>query len=308
MQRGVMTKEETPKTTLTAARVKKLDGIGFVWDVREKQFEQKLGQLRIFKEMNGHIDPRYMDGSMALWVRKWEQQYRKYSDASDTSTDEETLSGILSESRRIALESIGFSRKMFDEPRKKSITNPRATWDERYQELKDYKAEHGHCVVPKNYGPLGSWVRAQRHSMKESGDLGMSFAGGGLLSPERVDMLNRLEFVWDVHAWQWNETYHELLRYKEVHNHTNVPMSYGGLGLWVYNQRAHYNSYRKGKRSKEGMTPARLELLTNIGFEFNLGMKIRSAAEERWQKRLEELSDYEQVGLVGENAALAPLS
>ena len=106
------------------------------------------------------------------------------------------------------------------------------------------------------------------------------------------DKLDRLGFVWDVHQWQWNQTFHELLLYKKEHNHSNVPMSYGGLGLWVFNQRAHYNTYRKGKPSH--MTPDRLEMLKAIGFEFDLGRKILSAADERWQSRLDELKRYEQ--------------
>mmetsp|Transcript_17780 Transcript_17780/g.32138 ORF Transcript_17780/g.32138 Transcript_17780/m.32138 type:complete len:327 (+) Transcript_17780:115-1095(+) len=271
-----------------------MDDIGFVWDVREKQFEQKLGQLRIFKEMNGHIDPRFMNGQLALWERKWEQQYRKYLDADATAIDVETLSGILPENRRIALENVGFSRRMFDEPKTRWVKNRRATWEERYEELKEYEEEHGHCVVPKNYGPLGSWVRAQRHLMKEKGTMGSSFLeSGGLLSDERVDRLDRLGFVWDVHQWQWDQSYYELLQYKKDHNDTNVPMNYGPLGSWVFNQRAHYNnSYQKGKKSH--MTPTRLELLRNIGFEFELGKKIRSAADERWQTRLDELKEYEE--------------
>lgn len=128
--------------------------------------------------------------------------------------------------------------------------------------------------------------------MKEEGTIGTSFENGGLLSQDRVDRLDRLGFIWDVHQWQWNQTYHELLQYKEEHNHTDVPMSYGGLGLWVFNQRKNYNSYRKGKQS--GITPDRIELLKNIGFQFDLGQKILSEADERWQMRLNELEDYKK--------------
>ena len=128
--------------------------------------------------------------------------------------------------------------------------------------------------------------------MKEKGTAGSSFESGGLLSQERVDRLDKLGFVWDVHQWQWNQRYHELLQYKEKHNHTNVPMSYGGLGLWVFNQRAHYNSYCKGNES--GMTTARHDLLKSIGFEFDLGKKILTAADERWETRLNELKGYKE--------------
>ena len=133
--------EGTTKTILTDDRVEKLNSIGFVWNVREKQFEEKLGQLRIFKQMNGNIDPRFMNGSLAHWVRKCEQQYRKYLDAASAGVDDETLSSIMPEHRRIALEDVGFCRSMFDEPRARSVGNTRATWEERYEELEEYKAE-----------------------------------------------------------------------------------------------------------------------------------------------------------------------
>ena len=284
--------DESCKTILTDERVKKLDSIGFVWDVREKQFEQKIGELRIFKKLNDNIDPRFMNGSLAVWVRKYEQLYLKYLDAVTAGFDKKTLSGILPDNRRSALEDVGFSKSMFDDelPRMRSVVNRRATWEERYKELEKYKAEYGHCVVPKKYGPLGSWVRSQRHIMKDNDD--ESFEDGGLLSQDRIDKLNKLGFIWDVYAYQWDETYRELLQYKEEHNHTNVPMSYGELGLWVFNQRNNYNSYMKGKQS--GMTPSRIQLLESIGFEFDLGKKILSAADERWQMRLNELKEYKE--------------
>ncbi len=132
----------TPTSILTEARVKRLDEIGFVWDVREKQWEQKLGQLRIFKEINGHIDPRFMNGSLASWVRKYRQQYRKYLDAAaKKNVAAEVLTGILQENRRVALENVGFNASMFDEPRPRSVGNRRASWEERYEELEEYKAE-----------------------------------------------------------------------------------------------------------------------------------------------------------------------
>ena len=86
-----------------------------------------------------------MNGSLALWVRRCERQYRRYLDAAGSgSADDETLSGILPENRRIALEGVGFCRSMFDEPRARPARNRRATWEERYEELEEYKAEVRH--------------------------------------------------------------------------------------------------------------------------------------------------------------------
>ena len=227
-----------------------------------------------------------MNGKLALWVRRREREYRLYLQA----TSEEAKLGVMPTQRRLALETVGFSEDMFDEPRSRSTIKPRATWEERFEELKEYKRLNGNCVVPKNHGPLGSWVRAQRHLRKEQGTMGVTFEGGGPLSQERVDRLDKLGFVWDVHQYQWNQTYHELLAYRNEHGDCNVPISNGYLGLWVLNQRAHYNSYRRGQATH--MTASRLEMLEAIGFAFDLGQQIISAADERWRNRLMELKEY----------------
>ncbi len=42
------------------------------------------------------------------------------------------------------------------------------------------------------------------------------------------------------------------------------------------------------------MTPSRLGLLQKIGFEFDLGQRLLSEADTRWQMRLNELKAYEE--------------
>ena len=45
------------------------------------------------------------------------------------------------------------SRKQYNEAQQ---------WMAKFQELKSYKAKHGHCNVPQSAGKLGSWVNTQR--------------------------------------------------------------------------------------------------------------------------------------------------
>ncbi len=156
----------TPKTILTEDRVRKLDDVHFVWDVRERQFERRLGQLRIHRQAairrgsgggnpDGRDDDRSsMNGSLAVWLSRCERQYKRYLDAIECGiVDEAALSGILPENRRLALEGIGFCRNMFDEPRAGRVKNRRATWEERYEELEEYKAEVRSLLCPI-YAPL----------------------------------------------------------------------------------------------------------------------------------------------------------
>lgn len=42
------------------------------------------------------------------------------------------------------------------------------SWDERYEELKEYKKTHGNTNVPTSGLGLGSWVRVQRTCMKKN--------------------------------------------------------------------------------------------------------------------------------------------
>lgn len=46
----------------------------------------------------------------------------------------------------------------------------------------------------------------------------------------------------------------------------------------MLNQRSDYNSHRTGKQS--GMAPEQLELTKTVGFEFEVGQKMLSAADD----------------------------
>ena len=58
----------------------------------------------------------------------------------------------------------------------------------------------------------------------------------------------------------WNQNFAQLVEFRRVHGHTNVPQASGPLGLWVMNQR---------QRSGQGMTPDRHARLESIGFVWN---------------------------------------
>ena len=43
-----------------------------------------------------------------------------------------------------------------------------AVWDQRFEELNNFKDEHGHCRIPQKEGKLGIWVMHQRTRPKSS--------------------------------------------------------------------------------------------------------------------------------------------
>lgn len=81
-----------------------------------------------------------------------------------------------------ALEEIGFE---FPKP----LENQKS-WDERFEELLDYKKANGDCQVPvrfKENQQLATWVRTQRRYYKE-----------GTIEAEKKDKLEKIGFIWRV--------------------------------------------------------------------------------------------------------------
>ena len=69
-------------------------------------------------------------------------------------------------------------------------------WNDRYDELDVYKAEHGNCLVPQHYPDnkaLGKWVDKQRtqYRLRREGKQTP-------LTEERIKLLDEVGFVWSV--------------------------------------------------------------------------------------------------------------
>ena len=70
-------------------------------------------------------------------------------------------------------------------------------WYERFNELAEYKKEHGNCLVPYEWKPnpkLAQWVKRQRYQYKL-----MKRGLHSTLSLHRYRMLEGIDFVWDVY-------------------------------------------------------------------------------------------------------------
>ena len=121
-------------------------------------------------------------------------------------------------------------------------------WEANFKELKKYKAENGHCDVPRSHLELGNWVNTQRTAYKK------------YLSEERINRLNEIGFSWEVHNDGWEAKFKELKKYKEENGHCNVPQRHPGLGNRANNQR---HLFRKGNRLDN-----RIKRLQDIGFQW----------------------------------------
>ena len=107
-------------------------------------------------------------------------------------------------------------------------------WHEKYLLLKEYKKDHGNCLVPKSFVlgdvKLGRWVADQRRYYKKD-----------KLSKNRREMLDALGFSWDPQGDKWERNFALLEQFKEREGHCNVLDRHEedgiSLGAWLGTQR-----------------------------------------------------------------------
>lgn len=91
----------------------------------------------------------------------------------------------LTDERQVILNQIGF---IWD--------SHNSSWLERYKELEEFAKVHGHANVPTNYEhnkQLSVWVKCQRRQYK----LHRRGTGKSNMTPERIDKLEKIGFVWN---------------------------------------------------------------------------------------------------------------
>jgi len=225
--------QRSTKDTMSPARRKRLDALGFVWDVLTAQWEEGFHCLEIYHQREGHcrVPAIYLDPVSDYPLGQWVNTQRG---AKDT----------MSPDHRQRLDALGFVWDVLI-----------AQWEEGFRFLEIFRQREGHGRVPKNHHEqgfwLGGWVSVQR-STKDT------------MSPERRQRLEALGFVWDVLIAQWEEGFRCLEIYHQREGHCRVPQNHReqgfGLGGWV----------RKQRSTKDTMSLERRQRLDALGFVWDI--------------------------------------
>ena len=155
------------KGKLAHERVRRMNNLGFVWDVLSEQWEQAFSAAKKFYKREKHWDipdDHIEDGvKIGNWVGVQRGARNK---------------GRLSQDRLMRLDAVGFSW----DPRSQK-------WEMRFKLLEQFQKREGHCRVPQGLKidklNLGSWVNHLRMAKKK-----------GKLTPERIMRLDGLSFTW----------------------------------------------------------------------------------------------------------------
>jgi hypothetical protein len=199
-------------------------------------WERSYQRLRAYHAEHGHtrVSERE-DKKLARWVQNQRWHHRR---------------GKLHPKRREKLESLGF---MFDV----NYTQP-VPWEQRFDELEAYHAEHGHIRVSEREDEkLARWVHKQRWKHRR-----------GQLRHEHREKLESLGFMFETgyvsHAQHvpWEQRFDELEAYHAEHGHVRVSEREDKkLAGWVHRQRERH---RHGN-----LRPERREKLESLGFDFS---------------------------------------
>ena len=182
---------------LTAARVAKLDAIGFTWEmsavVRRKQrsegrrddagWECWLANLQRYKSRHGDCNVPACwpeDPSLTRWVSS-QRRFKKALDRGDPFPQ-------ISAARVARLEALGFEWNF-------RLRVEDACWEAKLAKLAQYKRRHGDCIVPQRWAEdkqLGNWVHDQR-ARKKKLDKGEPSDG---MTAARAVKLEALGFAW----------------------------------------------------------------------------------------------------------------
>lgn len=128
----------------------------------------------------------------------------------------------------------------------------RRKWNKMFTKLKEYAEINGSCQVEgllEEELALSEWCSSQRKARNQA-----------KLTPQQIELLEELGFIWDLRDHVWNQSFSEMKLFQNEHGHTHPPTS-TKLGRWAQTQRT---DKRKNKLKAD-----RKKLLDSVGFSWD---------------------------------------
>lgn len=182
----------------------------------------------------------------------------------------------------------------------------RSTWEDRFNELKEFSLIYGHCKVSSSTNhDLSRFVASQRRQhrlyLEEKGKPRMSILNdcgkdssnnSSSMTEEREQALVSIGFEFDnkksSNDSAWEAKYNQLKQYQQSQNNCLVPSNDVNLRRWVDSQRTAYRLSNEG--AKSSFTQGRIDLLNRINFEWD----PIDARFNEWVKQLKEFQKENQ--------------
>ncbi len=239
--------------TLSAERIKRLEGIGFVWSVLEVWFEKGFQETLRYKQQTGNANAplRYI-ASNGFKLGSWQGYQRNY-----------IKKGMLSADRIRKLEGIGFIWDQWQD-----------AFEHGFQETLKYKEQFGDPNAPRRYKSLngydlGNWQTEHRNKYKK-----------GKIPANNIRRLEGIGFIWDQLQDAFEQGFQETLKYKDQFGDANAPHLFKSstgftLGIW--------QSARRRDFKNETLSAEKVKKLEDVGFIWD---QLQDAFEKGFQETL----------------------
>ena len=212
---------------LTKDKIGKLDGIYFVWDVIEFNWNNNYQLLLDYINKNRAFPSakeEYPKGNkLGSWVGMQRYAFKK---------------GQIDKNKIHLLDNIGMIWNTFDD-----------LFDTNVKHLKSFISKFNRWPIKDEEYPKGNklsnWVKMQRSRYKKN-----------KLSNSQINVLENLNIIWDIKTTQWDEKYKALKDF--ISKYERMPLSSETLSRWCKTQRQNYS---KGKLSNQ-----RIEKLNKLKF------------------------------------------
>eukprot|EP00544_Gedaniella_sp_CCMP2646_P014990 CAMPEP_0202484532 /NCGR_PEP_ID=MMETSP1361-20130828/3605_1 /ASSEMBLY_ACC=CAM_ASM_000849 /TAXON_ID=210615 /ORGANISM="Staurosira complex sp., Strain CCMP2646" /LENGTH=235 /DNA_ID=CAMNT_0049113213 /DNA_START=95 /DNA_END=799 /DNA_ORIENTATION=- len=188
-------------TTTTTTTTSTTDATNTTRPRHGDSWNSKLKELEQFVKTNGHACVPQSHNTLGWWVHANRKEYKKFQS--------HTRPCWMTAERIQHLENAGFIWNVDKEK-----------WMDGYEKLCHYQRQHGHCKVPRQDTVLGSWVRMNRQQYQK-----------GKLTREQVELLNRIDFLWNLRDATWNKRLAELQEFSP-HNGPGVMPSKRLMPSW----------------------------------------------------------------------------
>jgi hypothetical protein len=207
------------------------------------------------------------DASFAEWIHRQRTAY--------ATMEKEDKPNPLIKERMDKLEEIGFNFTVHSDK-----------WMDHWKMLKEYRDKHGHVQVPTHYADnpkLGRWVHTQRHQRRLQQKMKKSCMTQG-----RVDLLDQLEFSWEVRPSlerpraTWQQRLDELKDFYAMHEHFRVPPgTHPQLHSWCQEQKHRLKNVEKNNKDvSRRMGPDRIKELQDMGFTKDVELALPKSTED----------------------------
>jgi hypothetical protein len=181
-----MEKEAKPNP-LVKERMDKLEELGFNFTVHSDKWMDHWKMLKEYRDKHGHVQvpTHYADNpKLGRWVHTQRHQRRLH---------QKFKKSCMTQDRVELLDQLQFSWEV-----RPSLERPRATWQQRLDELKDFFAAQQHFRVPPGSHPqLHSWCQEQKHRLKNV-EKNSGKDVSRRMGPDRVVELHDMGFTKDV--------------------------------------------------------------------------------------------------------------